>query len=212
MNHTASHTFPGTILARHFSAEIRLLVVLPHDILAERLCRSGSLAPTAFRLWAQVTDSQGETQMPATEILQQYLDLMSDSVLRGNFEAYAAHIDLPFNLVTSSASLYVETMEDMQDGFDDFVDMIESQGVTALIRIAKGASFDGNDMITGWYETNLLKGAQRIVPAFFSKVWLRNVDGVWKASKITNTTKDDRWPIQIFKVEPADSPPMEFLK
>jgi hypothetical protein len=150
--------------------------------------------------------------MRADSILQTYLDRMSDLVLRERFEDYCAHVRLPLGILTSSANLTVATIADLQDGFDDFVEMIQSRGVTDMLRIVMDATFDGPDRIVGIYETNLLDGSRPVVPTFYSKIWLSLHDGVWQATKIHNTTRDTRWPLLLTRVQPVKWPPEELLK
>jgi hypothetical protein len=128
------------------------------------------------------------------------------------FDDYQAHIHMPFNLVTSAANLFVTDLADLESGFGDFVDMLASQRVDAMIRVVKEARRHGPDEVSGIYETNLLAGGRRVVPAFFSRIWLHRFDGVWKATKIRNTTRDNRWPIQLHNVQSAAWPPLEILK
>lgn len=150
--------------------------------------------------------------MSAEAIVQQYLDVVGDAVMARRFEDYSARIQLPFNIVTSAANLFVKDLADLEDGFDDFIDMLASQRVDNMIRVVKEAQLHGRDDISGIYETNLLSGSTRVVPAFFSRIWLHRFDGVWKATKIRNTTRDSRWPIQLHNVQSAAWPPLEILK
>ena len=133
--------------------------------------------------------------MQAKDILQSYLDDMRDVVMLERFEAYAAHIQLPLNILTSSANITVRTLEDLRDGFDDFTEMMQSLGVTDMIRTVKLARFIGNDHVVGIYETRLMKGSRLALAPFHSKMWVGSYDGVWKAGKIHNTTKESRWPM-----------------
>lgn len=150
--------------------------------------------------------------MFANEILQRFLDEMGEAVMTERFEAYHAGVELPLSIVTSTANLIIETVEDLVEGFDDFCDIIQSQGVTDMPRRVMEARFDGEDRIVGIYETNLMNGAHRVVPTFYSKMWLRRVDGVWQANRIQNTTRNARWPILLYQVEEAHASPKELLK
>ena len=133
--------------------------------------------------------------MPAKEILQSYLDDLGDIVMRERFEDYAARILLPLSIITSSASLSGCSLQDLQDGFDDFSDMILSLGLTGMIRTVKLARFVGNDHVVGIYETRMMAGARQVLPTFHSKMWIGTYDGTWKAIKIHNTTNEARWPM-----------------
>lgn len=128
-------------------------------------------------------------------ILQAYLEEVGQAVLADRLEDYCALVQLPLNILTSSASLRVSTLDDLQDGFDEHCDMMRSLGVTDMARTVHVAQFQRNDQIVGIYDTRLLSGTRQVLPTFYSKMWIGNYDGVWKAEKIHNTTKEARWPL-----------------
>jgi hypothetical protein len=144
--------------------------------------------------------------MPAKDILQSYLDDMGDIVMRERFEDYAARIQLPLNIITASASLTVRTLKDLEDGFDDFNEMIQSLGVTAMLRTVKIARFIGNDHVIGIYDTRLMGSSRQVLPTFHSKIWIGTYDGLWKAIRIQNTTNDARWPMLYTRLAEAPWP------
>lgn len=150
--------------------------------------------------------------MLATEILQTFLDDIGAAVMAERFEEYSDAVRLPLNILTSSANLYVVTNRDLQDGFDDFTDMIQSRGITRLIRVVMDAWFESPDQIVGIYETNLMKGEEHALPRFYSKMWLGRFDGVWQTTKIHNTINDSRWPILMTNIQPVQWPPKELLQ
>lgn len=128
-------------------------------------------------------------------ILQTYLEEVGQAVLCGRLETYCSKVQLPLNILTSSASLKVSTIDDLQDGFDEHCDMMRGIGVTDMARTVHVAQFQRNDQIVGIYDTRLLSGTRQVLPTFYSKMWIGNHDGVWKAEKIHNTTKEARWPL-----------------
>lgn len=138
--------------------------------------------------------------MQPMPILQTYLDDIADAVMGERFDDYAARILLPLNIQTSSANLTITTLEDLQNGFDDFVEMIQSYGVTRMLRSVKAAAYQGNDHVVGIYDTKLLDGTRQVLPTFHSKMWIGCYDGVWKAIKIHNTTNETRWPILLTRL------------
>jgi len=138
--------------------------------------------------------------MTASAILQAYLDAMRHAVLAERLDDYVARIRLPFSILTSSASLTVSTQADLEDGFDDFVEMIRSRGITDMQRTVQAAAYLGNDVIVGVYETRLLAGEKLALPVFHSKMWIVCDDGVWKATKIHNTTNEARWPMLLTRL------------
>lgn len=139
--------------------------------------------------------------MLPSSILQTYLDDVAKAVVAERFEDYAECVQLPLRILTSSANLNVTTLDDLRDGFDDFVEMIQSHGVTHMVRPVKAAVFQGNDHIVGIYETRLMAGDRLALPVFHSKMWIGCYGGVWKAIKIHNTTKEARWPMLLTRLD-----------
>lgn len=148
--------------------------------------------------------------MTPSAILQTYLDEMTRAVMNDWLDEYAARVQLPLSILTSSANLTVKTRADLEDGFDDFTDMIRSLGVTEMIRTVHGAKFQGNDHIVGVYETRLMAGDKLAVPVFHSKMWIGRYDGRWKAIKIHNTTKDARWPMLLTRLASDQASSQEY--
>ncbi|WP_146038084.1 hypothetical protein [Tabrizicola aquatica] len=138
--------------------------------------------------------------MQPTAILQTYLDDVGHAVMSEQFEAYAARIQMPLRILTSSANLSIATLEDLEDGFDDFVAMLQGYGVTSMIRTVRAAVFQGTDHIVGVYDTRLMNENHQVLPTFHSKMWIGCYGGVWKAIKIHNTTKAARWPILLTRL------------
>jgi hypothetical protein len=147
--------------------------------------------------------------MLASEILQNFVTRMADAVVSGRFEIYSAGIQLPFSILTSAASLNVTTIDDLEEGFDEFTDMVLSPGVTKIVQTVKYAAFERNDRIVGIHQTKLMDGAHLVLPDHYSKMWITNFDGVWKATKIHNTTNDSRWPILLTRLATDPWPPEE---
>lgn len=139
--------------------------------------------------------------MGPADILQSYLDDIAQTVMKEQFDAYAARIQLPLRILTSQASLKVATTEDLKDGFESFIEMIQSQGVTDYLRFVHAANFQGNDHIVGVYETRMLSEGRLVLPVFHSKIWIGQYGGAWKAIKIHNTTKETRWPMLLSRLD-----------
>jgi hypothetical protein len=142
-----------------------------------------------------------EKAMGPADILQTYLDDIAQTVMKEQFDAYAARIQLPLRILTSQASLKVATTEDLKDGFESFIEMIQSHGVTDYLRFVHAANFQGNDHIVGVYETRMLSEGRLVLPIFHSKIWIGQYGGAWKAIKIHNTTKETRWPMLLSRFD-----------
>lgn len=141
-------------------------------------------------------------------ILQAYLDRIGQAVLAERFEEYRDLVQLPLHIQTSFANMVIRTEDELLEGFDVYTDMLRSHGVTGMIRPVKSAVFQGNEHIVGTYETRLMQGTRQVMPSFQSKMWIVCADGVWKAIKITNTTKETRWPMLLAQ-PPSDTWPSE---
>jgi len=140
--------------------------------------------------------------MKALETYQSYLDQRARACMAGDFDSFAAGVALPFCLLTETASLIVETREDLRLGFEDFCRTLASQKITNLIILAEGAVHLGETLIAGRYVTHLLSHANRAVPPYRSQMVLRLVDGQWQAASIANSMTNNRWPILVPEVSP----------
>lgn len=152
--------------------------------------------------------------MTAMQILQTYLDTMSDHVLAGDFECYQRGVALPFHLVTTDSSVVVSSLESLRDGFDGFRAMLASQQVTAYVRLVASATLLDDRLISGHYTTHVISGGTRIVAPFPSQIVLRQTDGHgWRGASITNGIKNMRWPLDRLQTNPPQSggtsPPQE---
>ena len=144
--------------------------------------------------------------MPATQVLQTYLDAMSDHVLVGDFDSYQSGVELPFHLVTTDSSVVVTTHEDLRAGFDHYRVMLASQVVTAYIRIVNLAVLLDDRLISGHYTTHIISGGTRIVAPFPSQIVLRDHGAQgWRAASITNGAQNMRWPMDRIDVRPPSN-------
>ncbi len=143
--------------------------------------------------------------LPKT-ILQTFLDDIGRMVMEERFEGYAAMIQLPLTILTSSALLKITTVEDLEDGFDAFTDMLQDAGVRDMVRTVKHAQLQGNDCIVGIYETRLMNGDRQVLPSFHSKMWIGSFEGKWKTIRINNTTDAARWPVLLTRLTPLTWP------
>lgn len=139
--------------------------------------------------------------MPAMKLLQSYLDQIGTAVLVGDWDTYRAHVELPFTLITETATLNVDTEADLRKGFDSFHDMLKFQKVTQYIRLADSAVDLSDTLIVGRYVSHFIAGAHRIIPPFRSTMTLRLIGNRWRAVAITNSISNMQWPIQVPRVD-----------
>lgn len=129
------------------------------------------------------------------EILERFLETVGQAVVDGRLEVYARHVSLPFVLETASATLTVTTMDDLEEGFDTYGEMLADLGVTSIQRKVIRAFAPTPDRVHGQYTTRLMAGNLQVAPMFWSQTQIDLIDGVWKAGFIRNTTTDGRWPV-----------------
>jgi hypothetical protein len=132
--------------------------------------------------------------MDADEILQGYLDIVSDAVMAQDWDAYEGKIILPLQLITHTTSINVATPEDLRTGFDAFCQTLQVQKVTNYVRLVETAKQLDQDLIAGRYVSHVMAGTHRILPPFTSQITLRRQGGVWRAVSITNSLANSRWP------------------
>jgi hypothetical protein len=139
--------------------------------------------------------------MEATAFLQDWLDRMGDATLRGDWQGYATGIRLPFRLLTEAAEITVATEAELKRGFERFVASLHSQQVTDYIRLVTSATLADN-RLDGTYVTHVLAQSVRVLPRFESAITLHRDGTAWRATIISNTLNNDRWPIDMPGVTP----------
>ena len=139
--------------------------------------------------------------MPAMQLVQSYLDDVGNAVLLGDWDTYRNHVALPFTLITETATMGVETEEDLRKGFDSFHDMMKFQHVTQYVRLVDSAIDLGESLISGRYVSHFIAGSHRIIPPFRSAITLRLIGNSWRAVAITNSISNMQWPIQVPRVD-----------
>jgi len=139
--------------------------------------------------------------MPAMQLLQSCLDEIGAATMAGDWQTYRAHVELPFTLITETATMLVETEAELRKGFDSFHDMLKFQKVTQYVRLADSAVELSDTLISGRYVSHFIAGAHRIVPPFRSTMTLRLVGNSWRAVAITNSLSNMQWPIQVPRVD-----------
>jgi hypothetical protein len=147
--------------------------------------------------------TQDKAKLPAAQIMQGYLDDLSAAVLTGDWETYRRHVALPFTLVTETATLIVDTEENLRAGFDSFHNMLQFQRVTQYIRLVETAVELGEGLISGRYTSHVIAGAYRIVPPFTSTTTLRLTGNTWRAVSITSAISNMQWPVNLLRVDTA---------
>ena len=133
--------------------------------------------------------------MNPLEIYQTALNQVSEAVLTGNFDRYAAMIDLPYLVHTETARLLVSLREELRPTFDALHETLRAQGVTHYERVARAADYVDRGRIEGWHHTHLIAGGERLNYPHVSRHTLVLRDEGWRFSEAHYAIEVDRWPV-----------------
>lgn len=135
--------------------------------------------------------------MPSLQVLQGWLDEVGAATLAGDWDTYAAHVALPFHLITETSSMVVATEGELRQGFEQFRDTLAHMRITDYLRLADSAVEISPELVSGRYITHLMSGAHRVVPPFRSQATLRLDGGRWRAASIVNALRNTQWPLGV---------------
>jgi hypothetical protein len=128
-------------------------------------------------------------------VYQQALDSVSAAVMDGDFDRYAAQVDLPYLVVTEAAPLLVATVDALRPTFDNLIRVLKAHGVTHYERVARAAEFTLPVRIEGRHYTHLIAdGAPVIRPRPARQTLVRRGDR-WLFSEAHYPIRADRWPL-----------------
>jgi len=130
------------------------------------------------------------------DTFQKHLDDVSATLMAGDFDAYMKLITVPLVVMTEKETVLVKDIEDFRTGFDSYAGMLRTELATDLIRLASAVTEYGPNLITGRYETHILRAGQRIYGPHQAAMTLRREHGSWKASGLVNPAFEERWPFK----------------
>lgn len=129
-------------------------------------------------------------------IYQTALNLVSQAVLAGDFNAYAAMIDLPYLIHTATADILVSTREALRPTFDALSQGLRERGVTHYERVARAADYVARDRIEGWHHTHILiDGAPLAYPHVAGHKLVRRGDSWLFSEAQYNAVTAGHWPM-----------------
>lgn len=140
--------------------------------------------------------------MLALQTLQSYLDESDANLLRADWPGYSAGVALPFTMITEASVMTVSSEAELRAGFDAYQNMIHTQRLTDVVRLAETAAALGERLISGRYITHMMAGSHRIMPPFRSNLTLRLTGNRWQAICVTNSLANMQWPIHLPRPDP----------
>lgn len=133
--------------------------------------------------------------MNPLEVYQTALNVVSNAVLTGDFDRYAAMIDLPYLVHTETARLLVSRREDLLATFEALHETLRARGVTHYERVARAADYVDRGRIEGWHHTHLIANGERLNYPHVSRHTLVLRDETWRFSEAHYAIRADRWPV-----------------
>lgn len=134
-------------------------------------------------------------------IYQDALNLVSQAVLAGDFDAYAAMIDLPYLVHTQDRDLLVTTIGDLRPTFLALHDGLKVRGVTHYERVARSAEYVDRDRIEGWHHTHMLAQGMAVNQPHMSRQTIVRRGERWLFSEAHyDAVRGDRWPLTFADV------------
>lgn len=134
-------------------------------------------------------------------IYQDALNIVSQAVLAGDFDRYAAMIDLPYLVHTADADLLVSTTADLRPAFDAVHQGLATRGVTHYERVARAADYVDRNRIEGWHHTHMLADGKAVNCPHSSGQTLVRRGQIWLFSEARYAAvKGDRWPLTFENV------------
>jgi hypothetical protein len=105
----------------------------------------------------------------ALQIYQEGLNAVSLAVLRNDFPAFQARVDLPYLVRTLKADIVLHTEADLAVLHSSVSEAMAARGVTYYERIAREALFTRPGRIEGRHFVHILVGDQRITAPWASR-------------------------------------------
>jgi hypothetical protein len=134
-------------------------------------------------------------------IHQQALDAVSKTVLLGDFEAYAALIDLPYLVHTDTARHLVASVDALRPTFEALHQTLLDKGITHYERVARAADFVDRNRIEGWHHTHLISNGERLNLPHVSRHAIVRRGQSWLFSEAHYAIRADRWPVTRQELE-----------
>lgn len=133
--------------------------------------------------------------MNPLQIYQEALDVVSAAVLAGDFDRYAAMIDLPYLIHTTDAHHLITTTDDLRPTFETLSRGLAARGVTHYERVAREADQMHRDRISGLHFTHLIANGERIALPKVARQTIVRRGGNWLFSEAHYPIEAPTWPL-----------------
>ena len=128
------------------------------------------------------------------DVFQNHLDAVSTALMEGDFESYMSRVAVPLVVMNEKSTVLISEKSDFRAAFDAYGVLLKSQHATHLMRLGHSVTQYAPGLITGHYETHVLRSGQRIFGPFQSTLVLRRHAENWKVASVVCAAFDDLWP------------------
>lgn len=133
---------------------------------------------------------------PARSIYQGRIDILTDAIMSGDMERFAAGIALPYSVKTCDARVLYDTEDALKLGIGRYSDALRERGVTRMERQCESATYINDSVIEGYNTVRLLTGNELAVDPYMVRMRLkRGEDGMWRVSESTAAMNSEKWPL-----------------
>ena len=139
------------------------------------------------------------------DVFQKHLDQVSSAFMAGDFDSYMRLVAIPLVVITDTATAVVTDPKDFRLGFEIYVSKLKTERATDLIRLASGVTSYGPNLLTGRYETHILRSGQRIFGPHLSALTLRKDPDGWKVTSLVNPVFHKNWVIKSYSASTGSS-------
>lgn len=127
-------------------------------------------------------------------IFQSWLDKVGDAFFDGRFDIYQSAVALPLEIFSDEGVKRIETADDLRAKFDAWVDLLQSQQATHMIRTASNVEWIDKATIWGDYHTDILSNGHRVMPRFSSSMVLKISGDDAQATRVITGLTREQWP------------------
>lgn len=148
----------------------------------------------------------GDLTKPHREAARRFLDTVAHSVLVGDFDTYAAVIQVPLMITTRKARLIRATRDELKLSFDMWQRTVASYAVTEIVQTMETVVPFGDEAVMVTYSTELLSGPKLVMPSFTNWIFLRREGTIWKMEQMVSGVSNTQTS-HFITVDPANANP-----
>ncbi|MBE3639354.1 nuclear transport factor 2 family protein [Mangrovicoccus algicola] len=140
------------------------------------------------------------------EMVRTFLDRMSAAVTEADFDSFAEMFELPFSVHTRLHHYQRRDRTELRVTFDVWRRTIEVNMATAVVLRPRRIEAFGSDVLMVEYDSDLLRGAQKMLPTFASLALLRRRAARWRMEQVMTGTQNAEDSL-FLRVDPVNPVP-----